>query len=77
MCIRDRFPGCAVVTSHDRWFLDRVATHILAGEGTESGPAQWYWFEGNFASYEQNKIARLGPDAARPHAVTHRRLTRD
>ena len=71
------FPGCVVVTAHDRWFLDRVATHILAWEGTETGPAQWYWSEGNFAGYEQNKIARLGPDAARPHAVTHRRLTRD
>ncbi len=71
------FPGCVVVTAHDRWFLDRVATHILAWEGTETDPAQWYWFEGNFAGYEQNKIARLGPDAARPHAVTHRRLTRD
>jgi len=71
------FPGCVVVTAHDRWFLDRVATHILAWEGTESVPAQWYWFEGNFAGYEQNKIVRLGPDAARPHAVTHRTLTRD
>jgi ATP-binding cassette ChvD family protein len=71
------FPGCAVVTSHDRWFLDRIATHILAWEGTEENPAQWYWFEGNFASYEENKIERLGIDAARPHRVTHRRLTRD
>ncbi|RKS04910.1 ATP-binding cassette ChvD family protein [Nocardiopsis sp. Huas11] len=67
------FPGCAVITSHDRWFLDRVATHILAWEGD----ANWYWFEGNFESYEKNKIERLGPDAARPHAVTHRKLTRD
>ncbi|QWC85911.1 energy-dependent translational throttle protein EttA [Nocardioidaceae bacterium] len=71
------FPGCAVVTSHDRWFLDRVATHILAWEGTEENPAQWFWFEGNFAAYEQNKIERLGVEAARPHRVTHRRLTRD
>ncbi|MFC9085555.1 energy-dependent translational throttle protein EttA [Nocardiopsis dassonvillei] len=67
------FPGCAVITSHDRWFLDRVATHILAWEGD----ANWYWFEGNFESYEKNKVERLGPDAARPHAVTHRKLTRD
>jgi ATP-binding cassette ChvD family protein len=71
------FPGCAVVTSHDRWFLDRIATHILAWEGTEENPAQWFWFEGNFQAYEDNKIERLGADAARPHRVTHRRLTRD
>jgi ATP-binding cassette ChvD family protein len=71
------FPGCAVVVSHDRWFLDRVATHILAWEGTEEDPAQWFWFEGNFADYETNKVARLGEEAARPHAMTHRRLTRD
>ncbi|MCI2264294.1 energy-dependent translational throttle protein EttA [Sediminivirga luteola] len=71
------FPGCAVVVSHDRWFLDRVATHILAWEGTEENPASWYWFEGNFEAYEANKVERLGPDAARPHRVTHRRLTRD
>ncbi|TGD12031.1 energy-dependent translational throttle protein EttA [Brevibacterium sp. S111] len=71
------FPGCAVVVSHDRWFLDRVATHILAWEGTEENPANWYWFEGNFESYEKNKVERLGEDAARPHRVTHRRLTRD
>lgn len=71
------FPGCAVVVSHDRWFLDRVATHILAYEGTEENPANWYWFEGNFASYEENKVERLGADAARPHRVTYRRLTRD
>ncbi|WP_432513495.1 energy-dependent translational throttle protein EttA [Kineococcus sp. SYSU DK001] len=71
------FPGCAVVVSHDRWFLDRVATHILAYEGTEENPANWYWFEGNFAGYEENKVARLGPDAARPHRVTYRKLTRD
>ncbi|GAB3585656.1 energy-dependent translational throttle protein EttA [Calidifontibacter terrae] len=71
------FPGCAVVISHDRWFLDRVATHILAYEGTEENPSAWYWFEGNFDSYEENKIERLGPDAARPHRVTYRKLTRD
>ncbi|CAN5253401.1 energy-dependent translational throttle protein EttA [soil metagenome] len=71
------FPGCAVVTSHDRWFLDRVATHILAWEGTEDEEGNWFWFEGNFASYEENKIERLGLEAARPHRVTHRRLTRD
>ncbi|NMR31260.1 MULTISPECIES: energy-dependent translational throttle protein EttA [Crystallibacter] len=71
------FAGCAVVISHDRWFLDRVATHILSYEGTEDNPANWYWFEGNFEAYEQNKIERLGPDAAKPHRVTHRRLTRD
>jgi len=71
------FPGCAVVTSHDRWFLDRVVTHILAYEGTEEDPANWYWFEGNFASYEQNKIERLGPDAAKPHRSAYRKLTRD
>ncbi len=70
------FPGCAVVVSHDRWFLDRVATHILAYEGTEENPSSWYWFEGNFAAYEENKVARLGPDAARPHRVTYRKLTR-
>ncbi|QGH70131.1 energy-dependent translational throttle protein EttA [Pseudactinotalea sp. HY158] len=71
------FPGCAVVVSHDRWFLDRVATHILAYEGTEENPARWHWFEGNFAGYEANKVERLGPDAARPHRVTYRKLTRD
>ena len=71
------FPGCAVVISHDRWFLDRVATHILAYEGTEQDPAKWYWYEGNFEGYEANKIDRLGEEAARPHRVTHRRLTRD
>ena len=71
------FPGCAVVISHDRWFLDRVATHILAWEGTDENEANWFWFEGNFADYEQNKVARLGADAARPHASKHRRLTRD
>ena len=71
------FPGCAVVISHDRWFLDRVATHILAYEGTDADPAKWYWFEGNFDAYEENKVERLGVEAARPHRVTHRRLTRD
>ncbi len=70
------FPGCAVVITHDRWFLDRVATHILAYEGTEEDPAKWFWFEGNFEGYEANKIDRLGPDAARPHRVTYRKLTR-
>ena len=67
------FPGCAVITSHDRWFLDRIATHILAYEGD----SQWFWFEGNFESYEQNKIARLGVEAARPHRATYRKLTRN
>lgn len=71
------FPGCAVVISHDRWFLDRVATHILAWEGTEADPANWYWFEGNFESYEQNKLERLGPEATREARATHRRLTRN
>ncbi|MCC5035076.1 energy-dependent translational throttle protein EttA [Streptomyces sp. WAC 00631] len=66
------FPGCAVVVSHDRWFLDRVATHILAYEGD----SKWFWFEGNFESYEKNKIERLGPEAARPHRATHKKLTR-
>ncbi|SDT16799.1 ATP-binding cassette protein, ChvD family [Friedmanniella luteola] len=70
------FPGCAVVISHDRWFLDRVATHILAWEGDDEDQAQWFWFEGNYADYEANKIARLGAEAARPHRATHRRLTR-
>ena len=71
------FPGCAVVVTHDRWFLDRVASHILAYEGTDENPANWYWFEGNFEAYEANKLERLGPDAARPHRTTHRKLTRD
>jgi ATP-binding cassette ChvD family protein len=71
------FPGCAVVISHDRWFLDRVTTHILAWEGTDSNPAEWFWFEGNFDSYEKNKVERMGAEAARPHAVTHRKLSRD
>jgi ATP-binding cassette ChvD family protein len=70
------FPGCAVVISHDRWFLDRIATHILAWEGDDEDEAKWFWYEGNFADYEANKIARLGVEAARPHRVTHRRLTR-
>ncbi len=71
------FTGCAVVISHDRWFLDRVATHILAWEGTDDDEANWFWYEGNFADYEVNKVARLGAEAARPHASKHRRLTRD
>ena len=71
------FPGCAVVISHDRWFLDRVATHILAYEGDEEDPAKWYWFEGNFEAYEKNKVERLGEEATRPHRVTYRKLTRD
>ena len=71
------FPGCAVVITHDRWFLDRVATHILAYEGTEENPSNWYWFEGNFEGYEANKIDRLGPEAAKPSRVTYRKLTRD
>jgi ATP-binding cassette ChvD family protein len=73
----EQFPGCAVVISHDRWFLDRVATHILAWEGTDENPAKWFWFEGNFEGYEKNKIERLGEEAARPHRVTYRKLTRD
>jgi ATP-binding cassette ChvD family protein len=71
------FPGCAVVISHDRWFLDRVATHILAWEGDEENPAAWFWFEGNFESYEKNKVERLGLEKARPHRVTYRKLGRD
>jgi ATP-binding cassette ChvD family protein len=71
------FPGCAVVITHDRWFLDRIATHILAYEGTEENPGNWYWFEGNFESYEENKIERLGADAALPHRSSYRKLTRD
>ncbi|MGA4669531.1 energy-dependent translational throttle protein EttA [Propionibacteriaceae bacterium Y1923] len=71
------FPGCAVVISHDRWFLDRTATHILAWEGDDESEAKWFWFEGNFEDYEANKIDRLGAEAARPHASKHRRLTRD
>ena len=70
------FPGCAIVTAHDRWFLDRVATHILAWEGNEHDPARWRWFEGNFADYEADRLARLGPDAVRPSHGVHRRLTR-
>jgi ATP-binding cassette ChvD family protein len=71
------FPGCAVITSHDRWFLDRTATHILAWEGDDEDEGKWFWFEGNFAAYEANKVERLGVEAARPHRVTHRKLTRD
>ncbi|MDX6224967.1 MAG: hypothetical protein QOE64_1343 [Frankiales bacterium] len=71
------FPGCAVVISHDRWFLDRVATHILAWEGDDTNPAAWFWFEGNFESYENNKVERMGIEAARPHRVTYRKLSRD
>ena len=70
------FPGCSVVISHDRMFLDRVATHILAWEGTDENPGNWYWFEGNFAAYQENRVARLGEDAAQPHRI-HRKLTRD
>ena len=70
------FPGCAVVITHDRWFLDRIATHILAYEGTDENPSYWHWFEGNFESYEENKIERLGADAAKPHSSTYRKLTR-
>ncbi|WP_166873406.1 MULTISPECIES: energy-dependent translational throttle protein EttA [unclassified Salinibacterium] len=71
------FPGCAVVITHDRWFLDRIATHILSYEGTEEDPGNWYWFEGNFEAYEENKIERLGPDAAKPHRSAYRKLTRN
>jgi len=71
------FPGCAVVITHDRWFLDRIATHILAYEGNDENPSYWHWFEGNFESYEENKIERLGPDAAKPHRSAYRKLTRD
>ena len=71
----EEFPGCAVVISHDRWFLDRTCTHILAWEGNVA-EGQWYWYEGNFEGYEKNKVERLGPDAARPSRVTHRKLTR-
>ncbi|KHO19258.1 energy-dependent translational throttle protein EttA [Mycolicibacterium setense] len=73
----EQFPGCAVVISHDRWFLDRTCTHILAWEGDDDNEAKWFWFEGNFGAYEENKISRMGAEAARPHRVTHRRLTRD
>jgi ATP-binding cassette ChvD family protein len=71
------FPGCAVITAHDRWFLDRVATHILAWEGDDDHPGRWFWFEGNFEGYEQNKLERLGAEAARPHRDTYRKLTRE
>lgn len=70
------FAGCAVITSHDRWFLDRIATHILAWEGSDDNPAAWYWFEGNFEAYQANREERLGVDAARPHRI-HRKLTRN
>lgn len=70
------FPGCVVVVSHDRWFLDRIATHILAWEGTDEDPGNWFWFEGNFESYQKNRIERLGEEASRPHRI-HRKLTRD
>lgn len=72
----EAFPGCSVVVSHDRWFLDRVATHILAWEGTDEEPGRWYWFEGNFEAYQADRVARLGAEAARPHRL-HRKLTRD
>ena len=72
----EKFPGCAVVISHDRWFLDRTCTHILAWEGDSDNEAKWFWFEGNFGGYEENKVERLGAEAARPHRVTHRKLTR-
>ena len=70
------FPGCSVITSHDRWFLDRVATHILAWEGTDEDPGQWHWFEGNFDDYQKDRVSRLGEEAAKPHRI-HRKLTRD
>ena len=70
------FPGCSVITSHDRWFLDRVATHILAWEGTDDDPGQWHWFEGNFDDYQKDRVARLGEEASKPHRI-HRKLTRD
>jgi ATP-binding cassette ChvD family protein len=73
----ETFPGCAVVISHDRWFLDKTATHILAWEGSDAEPGRWFWFEGGFSDYERNKIERLGEDAARPHRTTYRRLGRD
>lgn len=72
----ERFPGCSVVTSHDRWFLDRVATHILAWEGDDENPGRWHWFEGNFESYQADREKRLGPEASRPHRL-RRKLTRD
>ena len=73
----EQFPGCAVVISHDRWFLDRTCTNILAWESTDDDPSKWFFFEGNFSDYEKNKISRMGAEAARPHRVTHRKLTRD
>jgi len=73
----EEFPGCAVVISHDRWFLDKVATHLLAWEGSDDEPGRWFWFEGGYSDYEKNKVERLGEEAARPHRVTYRRLQRD
>jgi ATP-binding cassette ChvD family protein len=73
----EQFPGCAVVISHDRWFLDRTCTHILAWEGTDEDPSRWFFFEGNYSDYERNKVERLGAEAARPHRATYRKLTRD
>jgi ATPase subunit of ABC transporter with duplicated ATPase domains len=70
------FPGCAVITSHDRWFMDRIATHILAWEGTDEDPGSWHWFEGNFEDYQRDREKRLGPDLSKPHRL-HRKLTRD
>ena len=70
------FPGCSVVVSHDRWFLDRIATHILAWEGTDENPGNWHFFEGNFEAYQADREARLGPEASKPHRI-HRKLTRD
>ena len=70
------FPGCCVITSHDRWFMDRICTHILAWEGTDENPGSWHWFEGNFEDYQKDRVARLGAEAARPHRL-HRKLTRD
>ena len=70
------FPGCVVITSHDRWFMDRICTHILAWEGTDEAPGTWHWFEGNFADYQKDRVARLGAEAARPHRL-HRKLTRN
>ena len=71
------FPGCAVVISHDRMFLDRVSTHMLAWEGDDENEAKWFWFEGNFDDYEKNKVERLGQEATRPHRATYRKLSRD
>jgi ATPase subunit of ABC transporter with duplicated ATPase domains len=70
------FPGCCVITSHDRWFMDRICTHILAWEGTDENPGAWHWFEGNFEDYQKDRVKRLGPDLSKPHRL-HRKLTRD